>query len=159
KPSGLAYDGANIWVTSIGEGTVTKLRASDGVILGVYSVGRLPYWALFDGTDIWVSVFGGGFLVKLDPTDGTVLSQVPVSFAPTVMVFDGVRIWASLDVAPGMLAVVRADNGKVESTLQIDSSSNITGLAFDGRNIWASDFGGNVVDVIAAKSRVIRGSV
>lgn len=33
KPYGLAFDGQNIW-TANSEGTVTKLRASDGAVLG-----------------------------------------------------------------------------------------------------------------------------
>jgi len=33
-PSGLAFDGANIWTANISSNNVTKLRASDGTLLG-----------------------------------------------------------------------------------------------------------------------------
>jgi hypothetical protein len=33
-PSGMAFDGVNIWVTSYVDATVTKLRANDGTVLG-----------------------------------------------------------------------------------------------------------------------------
>ena len=41
-PSGLAFDGANIWVTETYDDTVTKLRASDGALLGTFPVGTEP---------------------------------------------------------------------------------------------------------------------
>ena len=39
-PTGLAFDGANIWVANIGDNTVSKLRASDGATLGTFQVVR-----------------------------------------------------------------------------------------------------------------------
>src|SRR5436190_5291202 len=50
----LASDGANIWVTNDFVNTVTKLRASDGVILGTFDVGVNPRYITFDGTNIWI---------------------------------------------------------------------------------------------------------
>jgi len=46
--------GANIWVTNnLNIGTVTKLRAKDGV--NPFSVGSFPFGAAFDGAHIWVA--------------------------------------------------------------------------------------------------------
>jgi hypothetical protein len=42
SPSQLAFDGANIWVTHVNGNTVTKLRASDGANLGIFTVGSSP---------------------------------------------------------------------------------------------------------------------
>src|SRR5580704_1805042 len=39
EPEGVAFDGANIWTANFGDGTVSKLRASDGAVLGTYTVG------------------------------------------------------------------------------------------------------------------------
>src|SRR5690348_1190797 len=39
SPVGVAFDGANIWVASGRDNTVTKLRASDGFTLGTFAVG------------------------------------------------------------------------------------------------------------------------
>src|ERR1039457_1049453 len=33
-PGGMAFDGANIWVSNVADSTVTKLRASDGYTVG-----------------------------------------------------------------------------------------------------------------------------
>jgi hypothetical protein len=54
-PVGLAFDGANTWVTNYGDGsgnTVTKLQASDSATLGTVSVGESPKNAAFDCANI-----------------------------------------------------------------------------------------------------------
>src|SRR5450432_1104073 len=40
EPSGLAFDGTNIWVVNQRSNTVTKLRARDGANEGTFAVGR-----------------------------------------------------------------------------------------------------------------------
>ena len=80
------------------DNTVTKLRASDGVVLGVYSVGFSdsgPVDVLFDGTSIWVANSNSGSLEKLEPRDGTVLGRVKVGFSPSVLAFDGTKVWVT----------------------------------------------------------------
>src|SRR5579863_5975535 len=42
QPYSVAFDGANIWVANNADGTVSKLRASDGAALGTFSVGGFP---------------------------------------------------------------------------------------------------------------------
>jgi DNA-binding beta-propeller fold protein YncE len=53
SPYGIAFDGENIWTANNGEGTVTKLRASDGEHLGTFTVGKGPIGVVFDGANIW----------------------------------------------------------------------------------------------------------
>ncbi len=45
--AGIAFDGANMWVTGFYENTVTKIRASDCAVLGRFSVGEYPGWRCF----------------------------------------------------------------------------------------------------------------
>lgn len=59
RPRGIAFDGANIWVANWGSNTVTKLRASDGSLVGTYPVGTNPESIVFDGLRIWVTNSGG----------------------------------------------------------------------------------------------------
>ena len=49
EPNDVAFDGQNLWVTNGGDDTVTKLRPSDGTVLGTFSVGSQPYGIAFDG--------------------------------------------------------------------------------------------------------------
>jgi len=74
-PLGLAFDGANIWTANGNDGTVTKLRASDGELQGTFQAGHSPSGIVFDGTNIWVSSIEGNKLTKLRASDGEVLGQ------------------------------------------------------------------------------------
>ncbi len=51
SPSSVAFDGANIWVANSGSNTVSKVRPSDGPILGTYTVGTSPQGLAFDGAE------------------------------------------------------------------------------------------------------------
>jgi len=60
------FDGAHIWVTNYGDGSVTKLRASDGATLGTFPVGYdFPTGIAFDGANIWVTNEYGVCVSKL----------------------------------------------------------------------------------------------
>src|SRR5271169_2731212 len=58
NPYGLAFDGANIWSANNGDNSVTKLRTSDGQVLGKFPVGNAPFGVTFDGANIWVTNSG-----------------------------------------------------------------------------------------------------
>jgi DNA-binding beta-propeller fold protein YncE len=65
-PNALAFDGANIWVANRLNRSVTKLRASDGSVLGTFTVGgNSPRALAFDGANIWVANSGNGSVTKL----------------------------------------------------------------------------------------------
>ena len=83
-PEGLAFDGANIWVANAYDDTVTKLRASDGALLGTFAVGDFPTDVLFDGANIWViSSTLDGTIAKLRPSDGALLGKRTLAIHPT----------------------------------------------------------------------------
>ncbi|MGC2109674.1 MAG: hypothetical protein WA655_09165 [Candidatus Korobacteraceae bacterium] len=74
SPYGVAFDGANVWVTD--GGSVTKLRAADGAILGTFNVGAYgPGTLVFDGANIWVTSNGG--VTKVQASDGGGISNSP----------------------------------------------------------------------------------
>jgi len=77
-PSDVAFDGINIGVTNFdigfgntvtmtnyGSSNVTKLRASDGQVLGTFAVGLEPGGVAFDGANIWVANLFSNFVSKL----------------------------------------------------------------------------------------------
>ena len=65
RPFGVAFDGANIWVTNAGANFVTKLRASDGANLGNFGAGSASLGLAFDGANIWVANQGSNTVTKL----------------------------------------------------------------------------------------------
>ena len=62
--NGLAFDGANIWVSNSG-GSVTKLRASDGTVLETFPAEMGPYGMAFDGANMWVANVSGNAVSKM----------------------------------------------------------------------------------------------
>src|SRR5437764_10141971 len=69
SPGGLAFDGANIWVTDYFEAALKKVRASDGVVLGTYVVVD-PMFVAADGVSVWVTNELGE-VTKFLASDGT----------------------------------------------------------------------------------------
>jgi DNA-binding beta-propeller fold protein YncE len=76
SPRGLAFDGANIWITSDTIPNLTKLRASDGASLGTFPAGGKTAFAVFDGTYVWVTNLNDDTVSRLRASDGT-LRDVP----------------------------------------------------------------------------------
>ena len=93
NPRYIAFDGANIWVTNGGTNRVTKLRASDGQVLGTFAVGNGPQGIAFDGANIWVTNTNSNNVTKLRATDGQVLGTFAVGNGPQGIAFDGANIW------------------------------------------------------------------
>lgn len=94
SPVGLAFDGADIWVANNGDGTVTKLRASDGKNLGTFPVnGGAPYGLAFDGANIWVGA--GPWIVELQRSDGAILTALAPPCCAAGVAFDGANIWVA----------------------------------------------------------------
>ncbi|MGA3118662.1 MAG: IPT/TIG domain-containing protein [Syntrophobacteraceae bacterium] len=83
-PYGIAFDGANIWVTNNEglPGTVTKLKASDGSLVGTYSVGTSPIGIAFDGTNIWTVNVYDYTVTKLKAIDGSLIGTYSVGGEP-----------------------------------------------------------------------------
>jgi hypothetical protein len=55
QSQGVAFDGANVWITSYNDSTVTKLRATDGAFQRTFIVGSTPWGIAFDGANMWVA--------------------------------------------------------------------------------------------------------
>jgi YVTN family beta-propeller protein len=74
---------------------VTKLRASDGALLGTSGVGSSPVGIAFDGANIWVTNSGSASVTKLRASNGSVLGTFSVGSSPTGVAFDGANIWVA----------------------------------------------------------------
>src|SRR5215470_2526185 len=95
-PIAFAFDGANMWVVNFGANTVSKLRASDGVVLGTFSVpGIFPAGVAFDGINIWVANSDSNFVTKLRASDGANLGSFTVGATPLGVAIDGTNVWVT----------------------------------------------------------------
>jgi hypothetical protein len=154
-PRGVAFDGANIWVTNQSSNNVTKLRASDGANLGTFSVGTGPIGIAFDGANMWVMNGTSGNLTKLRASDGANLGTVPSVFGFDV-IFDGANIWVASNNG-GMVGKYRASDGANLGFFAAGSFPR--GLAFDGANIWITNQNDGLVRRIRASDGTLVGGL
>ncbi len=115
NPYGLAFDGANMWVTNNRDSTVSKLRVSDGANLGTFTVGGSPMGVAFDGANIWVVNSFPNTVTKLRASDGANLGEFAVGKVPFFAAFDGEAIWVT-DTQSTSVTKLRASDGKVLGT-------------------------------------------
>jgi hypothetical protein len=138
--SGVAFDGANIWVTNANNSTVTKLRPSDGAVLGVFGPLQAgPQAMAFDGANIWVY---GQFLDKVRASDGALLGGGQGS-GPGDILFDGTNIWVTCSACDtGAITKIRPSDGVGLASFFLGPSDggrrHANGLVFDGANLWVT---------------------
>ncbi len=135
RPQSVAFDGANLWVTRFAGDVVSKVRSSDGVVLGTFSVGDGPTGIAFDGESIWVVNTDGDSVTKLRASDGAQISTFRVGDAPVPILFDGQSIWIA-NFNDDSLTKISVGSGSVIGTFP--TGDGPLGLAFDGASVWVA---------------------
>ncbi|SRR5258708_7370246 len=130
SPYSLVYDGANIWATNPGSGTVTEVAAATGSILGTFAVGTSPTGITFDGQYIWVTNSGSNSISKILATTGGVAATYSLSACshPWSAVFDGTNVWVVCHNTNTILQV--SPTGSVLHTVTVGTSP--TFASYDG---------------------------
>ena len=160
-PEGIVFDGTNIWVTNnsgfAASGTVTDLLASTGALLGTYIVGREsdgaeyaalgPFGITFDGTNIWVTDVGSNSVTKLLASTGAAVGNYSTGSAPWAVAFDGANICVA-NAGDGTVTKLLASTGALLGTYSTRAGTNAVGIAFDGTNIWVTNYGGNTGNTV-----------
>ncbi|MGA2735829.1 MAG: YncE family protein [Bryobacteraceae bacterium] len=154
QPSGVAFDGSNIWVTN-SDDTITELLASTGAVLGTFSVGIEPAGIAYDGANIWAANISGSNVIKLQAATGTVVGTFPVGSEPIGVAFDGANIWVA-NFGSNNVTELQAATGAVLGTFPV--GSNPIALAFDGANIWVANSGSNNVTELQAATGAVVGT-
>ncbi len=94
-PLSIIYDGANMWIgNGINLGSVTKIRAADGAVLGTYATaGTTVRGLLYDGTSIWVCNSGTNTVSRVRADNVALLGTYATGPNPRSVAFDGTKIW------------------------------------------------------------------
>jgi len=134
-PTGLAFDGAHVWVANSGSDNVTKLRASDGSHVGTFPVGRHPVAIAFgfepaSGAHVWVVNSFSDDITKLRASDGLTLATLPAGIAPSAVAVVGENIWV---VNQGGITKLGFD-GRHLADFFLRASGG--GVAYDGASLW-----------------------
>ncbi len=118
---------------------MSKLRATDGKVLGTFTVGSNPLGIAFDGANMWIANRSSGTVSKLRASDGATLGTFTIGGGPYGVALDGTNIWVGGD--PGV-DELRTSDGAILAVYNLGGNA-ITGLAFDGASIWFSDLSTN----------------
>src|SRR5215831_13477997 len=153
-PIAFVYDGASMWVVNFGDNTVSKMRATDGAVLGTFAVGKSPWAVTYDGANIWVTNRGDATVSKLRGSDGAALGTFPVTgSSPTGIAFDGANIWVA-NSDSNDVTKLRASDGAILGTFTVGGHPLVPeaplGVAIDGANVWVTNFGDNSVTKLRA---------
>ena len=129
-PSDMVYDGANMWVgngpaANVGIGSVTKIRAADGLIIGNYQVGNQVRGLADDGTSIWVCNEGSSSVTRLRASNAAVMGTFATGLQPRGVVFDGSKIWIS-NSGENTLTIIAPPGATVGQPLAAAPSVTVT---------------------------------
>src|SRR5262245_41425377 len=146
-PNGVACDGADVWVTSNGDDTVTRVRGSDVKPLENWTGAFSAYGVIAVGGRIYVTgAFSPGRFYRIDPSlpAGSVTTLATnLGDYPDHPAFDGARFWTpnfNNGDPGGSVSIVTPKPAApwTVTTVTVGFSNPETAL-FDGANVWITD--------------------
>ncbi len=138
-PYGILYDGAHIWVTDFGAGTLLQLDSS-GNILQTVTVGAGPQIPVFDGANIWVPNLLSNSITVVQARTGTVMATIAADASnllsgPSAVTFDGERVLVTNTVG-FTVSVFKAADLSFIGNVPTGSMTYPFGACSDGINFW-----------------------
>jgi len=142
-PVGIIYDGANIWITDIGDGKIKKLDSNGNILMSITLPDGVlgPLFPAFDGTNIWVPCATYHLIVMrvTGPLAGTVLA----TFAgpgnglhdPLQAAFDGERILVT-NRTGNSVSLWQASDLTPLGFFPTGAGTTPFGACSDGLNFW-----------------------
>ncbi|MCK5342398.1 MAG: transglutaminase [Candidatus Heimdallarchaeota archaeon] len=147
-PTGLCFDGENLWLADRGTDKIYCLEPETGeLIREIESPAYWPMGLAWDGEFLWNADYRGrtdksedldGMIFKIDPGDGTILKTLRApSKSPKGLTWDGKYLWCVDDKSDKVIQFSVADGTTIKS---FDSpAKDPIGIGFDGKYLWISD--------------------
>jgi hypothetical protein len=142
-PTGVLYDGSNIWVSDAGTDNFLLKLDSNGSIIQAVNVGAHPSVAAFDGTNIWVPNTNDNSITVVRASTGAVLATLTGNglSGPTSAVFDGERILVTN--SSDSVSLWTADALTSLGSFPTGNGSAPSAACSDGINFWITLAGHN----------------
>jgi len=140
-PSGLAWDGTDLWLTDIESESLYRL-SMEGVVEAMFPLpdsSRSPAGMTFIGDNLWMVDENTARLFELDPATGEPLKVFPLPDttrdpASWGLAWDGEHLWHSR-YAFGEIYELDTVSGAVISMFA-SPDSWIAGIEYDGQHLW-----------------------
>lgn len=138
-PTGLAFDGKNLWLADTYTDRIYKIDPETGKILHSFeSPGHHPEGLAWDGKYLWHIDSGEKCMYRLDPDSGEAISILESNSSdPRDLAWDGKYIWIA-DFKSDILLKVSPEDGMMVQNFP-SPASEPAGLAFDGKYLWVTD--------------------
>ncbi len=138
-PTGMTFDGKNLWLADYKADMLFKLDISTGEILSqIPSPGFWPMGLAWDGKYLWNVDSKQKKIFKVDSKTGAILNTIDTpSDNPDGLVWDGSTLWIS-DYKKKKIMKIDLSDGTAVQTFDAPASYP-QGLAFDGKYLWCAD--------------------
>jgi hypothetical protein len=172
NPTGITYDGQNLWTanngTGPGTGSISRVYLDNGATTTFTTEFNQPVGILFDGVNLWVTDAGDTSLKRVDTNTGAVMQTTALQGTVGYPVFDGTNLWIPCARPTGSvvdrLFVVRAVGGPpllgtVLARLTGNGMDGAFQAAFDGERICVTNATAQTVSLWKASDLSPIGSV
>ena len=138
-PTGLAFDGQNLWIADHQADKLSCINPKTGkTIREIPSPGFWPMGLAWDGRYLWNIDSKQKKIFRVEPSDGTIVKSIDApSSNPEGLAWDGQTLWVS-DARSKELMKIDLSDGTAVQTIPAPAL-NSQGLAFDGTFLWCSD--------------------
>jgi DNA-binding beta-propeller fold protein YncE len=138
-PTGLLFDGTDIWLTDRAANKLHRLDAFGGILQSV-SVGVSPRQPVFDGANLWVPNAGDDSITVVQASTGAIVATIAANptnqlSAPTSAAFDGERVLVT-NTSGNSVTIFRASDFAVLSTVDTGPLTAPQGACSDGIGFW-----------------------
>jgi hypothetical protein len=136
---GIQSDGADLWVP--GGGIVSRVRASDGKVLGIWTGADGGFAVLVAMGRVFLS--GSENLYMIDPAQppgAVTIVATNIDILAKSIAFDGSKIWIASLGGDGSVSIVTPAATLPWAVTRVTTGLlGPTGIIYDGVNIWAAD--------------------
>jgi hypothetical protein len=164
-PRAVESDGTDLWVAHQGSGTVSRVRASDGKLLGTWTGASNATGVLVARGKIFViGAEDPGELYQIDPTQpaGAVTLIAYIGLYPTGIAYDGQHIWTAnigyppSDHTTGSVSRVTLNPSSAPTVTNFSTGfAQPFGIIYDGANIWVTDQANGVLAKLDSSGNVV----
>jgi YVTN family beta-propeller protein len=157
EPSALAVGAKSVWVANAGDGTVTRIEASSGRVIGdpIRVGGRPTDLAVADGV-VWVTNFDDATVTRIDAASQTVTGDpIQVGRRPRSLAIGDGSVWVT-NAGDGTVTRIDATTGTVTGA-PIPVGTDPREVAFGAGAVWVTNAADDTVTRIDPKTAAATG--
>lgn len=157
-PELLKSDGEDVWVANFTDGTVSRVRAGSGNLLGTWTGANAALGVLCAMGRVFVtghSVPGALYMIDPGQAPGAVTTVANLASDSAGITFGGSRIWTANN-ANGVSIITPGSSLPWSVTTVTAGFNNPEGILWDGGNIWVTDLAANTLMKLDSNGAVVQ---